>query len=95
MTIVLPAGMQSYKRTATFTEHTAPAALTNDHSTKEGVWGLIHVEAGSLRYLVTDGRRPFSENILTPESGPGVVEPTIAHKVEAIGQVRFFVEFLR
>jgi tellurite resistance-related uncharacterized protein len=40
----VPEGLQPYKRTATFTEATVPAALLNDHSTKEGAWGLIHVE---------------------------------------------------
>lgn len=95
MKAALPAGLQSYKRTATFTEATTPAALLNDHSTKAGVWGLIHVEEGSLRYLVTDGRRQHSEDILTPESGPGIVEPTISHKVAANGPARFYVEFFR
>jgi tellurite resistance-related uncharacterized protein len=95
MTTALPAGLRPYKRTVTFTEATTPAALLNDHSTKEGVWGLIHVEEGSLRYLVTDGRRVPSETILTPGTGPGIVEPTILHKVEAIARVRFLVEFLR
>ena len=95
MTTTLPAGVRSYKRTATFTEATTPAALMNDHATKEGVWGLIHVEEGRLRYLVTDERRLFSEIIITPESEPGIVEPTIAHRVEAVGRVRFFVEVLR
>ena len=95
MTTSLPSGLQSYKRTATFTEGTTPAALISDHSTKAEVWGLIHVEEGSLRYLVTDSRRQPSEQILTPDSGPGIVEPTILHKVEPIGPVRFCVEFLR
>ncbi len=95
MTTTLPAGVRSYKRTATFTEATTPAALMNDHATKEGVWGLIHVEEGRLRYLVTDERRLFCEIIITPESEPGIVEPTITHRVEAVGRVRFFVEFLR
>lgn len=91
----LPSGLQSYKRTPTFTEATTPVALVNDHSTKQGVWGLIHVEEGRLRYLVTDGRRPFSEQILSPETGAGIIEPTIAHRVEPSGPVRFHVEFLR
>jgi tellurite resistance-related uncharacterized protein len=95
VTKALPAGLQSYKRTATFTEATTPAALMNDHSTKEGVWGLIHVEEGSLYYLVTDSQRQSSQQILTSDCGPGIVEPTIIHKVEIIGRVRFFVEFLR
>ncbi|WP_082664985.1 DUF1971 domain-containing protein [Sphingopyxis sp. H115] len=95
MTAVLPVGVQPYKRKATFTETTTPAALLGDHATKTGVWGLIHVEEGSLCYLITDERRPLSEKILTPMTGPGIVEPTIAHRVEARGPVRFYVEFLR
>jgi tellurite resistance-related uncharacterized protein len=93
--MTLPDGLQSYKRTATFTEETLPAALRSDHSTKEGVWGLIRVEEGALRYHVTDGRRPPSGHVLTPAGEPGVVEPTIIHRVEPIGPVRFHVEFLR
>jgi tellurite resistance-related uncharacterized protein len=91
----VPEGLQPYKRTATFTEATVPAALLNDHSTKEGAWGLIHVEAGCLRYFVTDPRRAPSVRELTPESEPALIEPTILHRVEPDGPVRFHVEFLR
>ena len=95
MSTQLPAGLEPYKRTPTFTEATVPAGLLADHSTKEGTWGLIVVEHGKLRYAVTDPRRTPAERVLTPESGPGIVEPTIVHRVEPIGQVRFHVEFLR
>lgn len=94
MTAHLPEGLEPYKRTATFTETTVPAALLGDHSTKSGAWGLIHVEEGALRYLVTDPRRNSTERILTPESEPGIVEPTILHRVEPVGTVQFHVEFL-
>ncbi|QGN55048.1 DUF1971 domain-containing protein [Novosphingobium sp. Gsoil 351] len=91
----LPPGLQSYKRTQTFTAATIPRALLNDHSTKDGTWGLIHVEKGELLYVVTDPRRPASEQVLTPESALGVVEPTILHRVEPISPVRFHLEFFR
>lgn len=91
----LPGGLEPYKRTATFTESTVPAGLLADHSTKDGVWGLIHVEAGALHYLVTDSRRAASSRTLTPITEPGVVEPTILHRVEPAGSVRFHIEFLR
>ena len=94
MSAQLPEGLVPYHRTGTFTEATVPAALLNDHSTKDGTWGLIHVEEGRLRYCVTDPRRTASERVLTPGE-PGVVEPTILHRVEPIGPVRFHVEFLR
>jgi tellurite resistance-related uncharacterized protein len=95
VTIQLPEGLESYKRTPTFTEASVPAGLLKDHSTKDGTWGVIHVEEGSLRYVVTDPRRAGTERILTPDSAPGILEPTIRHHVEALGAVRFYVEFLR
>ena len=91
----LPPKAAPYKRTATFTEATLPAALLKSHNTKPGVWGLIHVERGALAYRVTDPRRPTTETLLTPEGPPGVVEPTILHEVEPRGPVSFYVEFHR
>jgi len=91
----LPPGLEVYKRTPSFTETSVPAGLLGEHSTKAGTWGLIRVEAGTLRYLVTDPRRDPAERLLTPEDPPGVVEPTIVHRVEPQGPVRFHVEFLR
>jgi tellurite resistance-related uncharacterized protein len=93
MIALLPAGLHAYKRTPTFTEASIPAGLQSDHSTKDGVWGLIHVEEGQLRYIVTDERRGHSEVILTPTDMAGIVEPTISHHVQPIGSVRFYVEF--
>ena len=91
----LPEGLECYKRTDTFTEETVPKGLLNDHSTKAGVGGLIKVESGRLSYRVTDARREPFETVLTPEGGPGIVEPTILHHVAPIGLVRFHVEFYR
>lgn len=95
MTVALPSGLEPYKRTATFTQSTVPAGLLSDHSTKDGVWGLIRVEEGALRYVVTDPRRTGVERVLTRQDPPGVAEPTILHHVEPLGRVRFHVEFLR
>ena len=95
MTTNLSDGLEPYKRTATFTEDTVPAGLLAEHSTKVGVWGLIHIEEGKLRYVVTDPRRASTEAMLTPECEPGIVEPTILHRVEPVGAVRFHVQFLR
>ena len=94
MKVDLPPDLEPYKRTAAFTQFTVPAGLLADHSTKDGVWGLIHVEEGKLRYLVTDPRRASTDELLTPETAPGLVEPTILHRVEPIGMVTFHVEFL-
>ena len=91
----LPEGLHSYKRTPSFTEATVPAGLLGEHATKKGVWGLIRVEDGELAYVVTDNRREPTRELLTSLTEPGVVEPTILHRVELVGPVRFYVEFLR
>lgn len=91
----LPERLHPYKRTPSFTEATVPAGLLGEHATKEGVWGLIRIEEGRLRYVVTDHRRETRREVLTPFTEPGIVEPTIIHRVEPVGSVRFYVEFLR
>jgi len=82
----------AYKRTPEFDEFSTPPGLKNNHSTKAGVWGVIHVLAGRLRYHLDglDGR----ELALDPENS-GVVVPEVLHHVEADGPVQFFVEFYR
>lgn len=88
----LPEGVAAYKRTPVFTQETLPAGLRREHATKAGVWGLIHVESGRLRYEIAgDG----SVVELVPGDPPGVIEPEVLHSVTPIGDVRFFVEFHR
>lgn len=91
----LPPTVAPYKRTAEFTEATVPAGLLKAHSTKAGVWGLIHVLEGELVYRITDPGRAASTSVLTPSGPPGVVEPGVLHEVEPKGPVRFYVEFHR
>lgn len=91
----LPDAARPYRKTDIFTEQTVPAGLLKDHTTKAGTWGLIHVLEGRLAYRITDPRRPAADLILTPQTDPGVVEPTILHLVEPLGPVRFYVEFHR
>lgn len=87
----IPEGLSAYNRTPVFTEQTVPKALLADHNTKTGVWGLIQVESGKLRYTIP-GRKLEQE--LTP-GAPGVVKPEELHHVTPLGPVRFFVEFWR
>lgn len=86
---VLPEGLTAYKRTPMFDQDNLPIGLRREHRTKAGVWALIHVVEGHLRYRILD---PLSEEVLTPER-PGVVIPTQPHEVEPLGTVRLFVEF--
>lgn len=84
-----PAGLTAYKQTPIFDQDSLPAGLRREHRTKAGVWALIHVLEGSLRYRVLD---PMGEQILTVGTA-GIVLPEQPHEVEPIGAMRMFVEF--
>lgn len=86
---LLPQGLVAYRRTPVFDQASLPAGLRHGHRTKDGVWGVIHVLEGRLRYRILE---PFSETILDPDH-PGLVRPAQVHEVEPQGDVRFFVEF--
>ena len=88
----LPDDGSAYRRTPEFTEATVPAGLLRRHSTKSGVWGRIVVQEGVLRYRILE---PQVEEHRLRQGHDGVVEPAVAHEVEPLGPVRFFVEFLR
>ena len=88
----LPPDLVAYRRTPEFTEATVPEGLRRRHATKPGVWARIRVLEGRLRYLVLEPE--VAEEILSPDRS-GIVAPEIPHRVEPLGEVRFFVEFLR
>jgi len=80
-----------YKITPVFDENTLPAGFRRDHRTKPGVWGIIRVLEGRLRYQVLD---PASETTLEP-GRPGLLLPDVPHLVEPLGPMRMQVEFYR
>ncbi len=88
----LPTSVTAYKRTPDFTQDTVPAGLLRSHDTRQGVWGLIVVLAGELRYTILE---PELEVLILSPGVPGVVEPTVRHEVCPMGDVRFYVEFHR
>jgi len=91
----LPDDVRPYRRTEVFTEHSVPKGLLQAHATKSGVWAQIHIVEGNLAYRITDGRRAPKQTILSAGAPAGLVEPTILHEIEALGPVRFYVEFYR
>lgn len=78
-----------YKCTPVFSEVTLPEGLRRQHRTKPGVWGVIRVLDGQLRYRLLD---PVSETILKP-GVPGLIFPDQPHEVEPIGTLHMQVEF--
>lgn len=78
-----------YKSTPVFDKNTLPAGLRKEHRTKVGVWGVIRVLEGRVRYRVLD---PISETILDRDR-PGLVLPDQPHFVEPLGAMRMQVDF--
>lgn len=84
-----PPRPEPYKQTPVFDEGTLPAGLRREHRTKPGVWGVIRVLEGRLRYEVLD---PASEVILEPGHA-ALVLPDQPHLVEPLGPMRMQLEF--
>ena len=90
MTRHLPQGAVKHKETKRFTAETVPAALTRNHDTKAGVWGLICVDAGTLDLDIGD---PVRETLKLNKGDSGVVQPEEVHKVTLHPDAEFHVEF--
>lgn len=78
-----------YRSSPVFDAATLPAALLREHRTKAGVWDVIRVLEGQLRFILADGG---GETILTTNR-PGLVLPEQTHRVEPLGKVRMRVDF--
>ena len=89
----LPAGLVCYRRTPCFTVDNVPQALLSSHSVKAGVWGLLRVVRGRVRYCL-DGQAQVS--VIVPEGGAAVIAPEVSHHVEPLDMLStFFIEFHR
>jgi tellurite methyltransferase len=88
----MPAAYVAYKSTPVFTQTSVPKGLLGTHTTKRGIWALIHVTEGALEY-VKDA--PFDSREILTAASPGVVLPEVKHHVACIGDVTFSVEFWR
>jgi tellurite resistance-related uncharacterized protein len=57
----LPADVRYVRTTPTFTEDTVPAGLLADHQLAAGVWGVLEVLSGHLRFVFDDDPPPGDE----------------------------------
>ncbi len=88
----VPVDVAKYGESPEFTEDTVPEHLLESHRTKSGTWARILVLEGRLQYKILG---PSEEIIELSADLPGIVEPTVPHRVEPLGAVRFRVEFYR
>ena len=86
-----PAGLIAYKQTPTYREDTLPAGLRENHSTRAGVWAVIRVARGALRYTVDAWRVAMDLS----KNRPGIVVPEVVHRIDPQGSVRFHIAFYR
>ncbi|MDQ0512488.1 DUF1971 domain-containing protein [Ancylobacter amanitiformis] len=81
--------LEPYRVSPAFDETTIPPALLRDHATKAGVWGIIRVLDGTIRYWPDDARQPLTLDSATP----GLIRPGQPHHLSLTGSVRLQVEF--
>ena len=87
----LPEGLTLERTTEEFTDVTAPAGLLRAHRVARGVWGRLHVDAGTVRFVWED-----AGDALELDAGDAVViPPDTPHRVEPGPGCRFAVEFHR
>ena len=95
---VLPSDVVKYSQVPKegfFVKDKIPRGLLKDHTTKEGTWGVIRVNAGRLLYRIEEPE-PALEFELTPDGPCGIIEPTRLHRVAPLtDDVEFCVEFHR
>ena len=85
-----PDNLVSYKRTQEFNERSIPEGLKNNHATKAGAWGIIHIVEGLLLYTV---KHPDISQYELTKGQLGIIVPCMPHCIAAKGRVRFYMEF--
>lgn len=86
----LPGGARPYRRIGPFAADAIPAGLLRCHDLKPGVWGLLSVEAGAIRFCWDDAaggsrRLAAGDTMLIP--------PAVPHHLERQGPVTIAIAF--
>lgn len=85
-------GLRVVRTTDVWDERTMPAGLRRSHRVAAGVWGLLRVRQGRLRFRART--RPSLDVVVRPDT-PQAIPPGVEHEVEPRGEVSFLIEFLR
>lgn len=86
----IPESYVAYRRTPEFTARTTPPKLRQNHTTKTGVWGVINVLKGQVKYQI---HWPYHLEVLLNKDVKGIVIPEVEHTVEPLEDAVFYVEF--
>ena len=80
-----------YGSSPIFDEHSLPDSLRNEHSTRDGTWGLLRVLQGEVELVLLDP--PSSRRVTVDDPAP--IPPQSPHFVRLLGPVQMQVEFYR
>jgi tellurite methyltransferase len=86
----IPEDYVAYRRTPTFTSESMPIGLRRHHSTKRGIWGVINVLVGQLRYRI---HAPYHSEVVLDKNKKGIILPEVEHEVDPLANAEFYVEF--
>ena len=78
-----------YRSSPVFDEDTLPQALRRAHRTKDGVWGIVRVLSGQLKFVITE----TGETRMLDPNSPALILPDQLHYVEVVGPMRMQVDF--
>lgn len=78
-----------YRSTPVFTNDTLPAALRRAHCTKAGVWGQLHVLAGTIAYVI----EATQQQQMLHAGDCVVIEPQQLHYVEPSADIQMRIDF--
>lgn len=88
----LPVGSRTYRTIGPFNPATLPSGLRAEHSLKEGVWAMLKVSEGSLRF-VWDDTEGGDVDLVAPSEL--LIPPLVMHHVEGEGPFRVTIAFHR
>ena len=89
----VPSTLTSYRKTPVFEQHAVPNELTREHATAKGVWALLHVLSGSLKFCISENGHEATYEI-TPDA-PRVIPEEQPHFIIVEHAASFQLEFFR
>ena len=93
MMMNIPPTVEPYRTIGPFHQDSLPMGLLKNHNTKAGVWGLLEVIEGDIKYVITEVGNECE--YLLSKTIPGVIVPEQKHHLELVGDVVFTITFFR